>query len=150
MVRSVEVATILPSSRRLSKGTFMPAFSPNSVILYVSDVAASTEFYRSVLGTEPLETFEGFAVFALSDAITLGLQAADQIDPKAEPHIGGSELSLSDVDRETVDQLYAAWTAADVPIALAPTELAFGYTFVATDPDGHRLRVCATDTTGLS
>ena len=44
MVRSVEVATILPSSRRLSKGTFMPAFSPNSVILYVSDVEASTEF----------------------------------------------------------------------------------------------------------
>ncbi len=34
-------------------------------------------------------------------------------------------------------------------MALEPTELAFGYTFVATDPDGHRLRVCATDTTNL-
>ena len=35
------------------------------------------------------------------------------------------------------------------PIALEPTTLDFGYTFVATDPDGHRLRVCATDTSDL-
>ncbi|MFD2840663.1 VOC family protein [Populibacterium corticicola] len=128
----------------------MSTFTPNSVILYVSDVEASTKFYQAVLGAEPLETFEDFTVFALSDTITLGLQTADQIDPKAEPHVGGSELSLSDVSRETVDRLYAAWTATNVQIALEPTELAFGYTFVATDPDGHRLRVCATDTTGLN
>lgn len=128
----------------------MSSFTPNSVILYVSDVEASTKFYRSVLGSDPIETFEGFAVFTLSDTITLGLQAADQIDPKAEPHVGGSELSLSDVDRDTVDRLYAEWKNLNVPMALEPTELDFGYTFVATDPDGHRLRVCATDTTGLA
>ncbi|MFZ2750322.1 MAG: VOC family protein, partial [Propioniciclava sp.] len=60
----------------------MSAFTPNSVILYVSDVEASTEFYRKVLEAEPVETFEGFAVFMLSETVTLGLQAADQIDPK--------------------------------------------------------------------
>ncbi|MFT4043923.1 MAG: hypothetical protein QM673_12250 [Gordonia sp. (in: high G+C Gram-positive bacteria)] len=54
------------------------------------------------------------------------------------------------MDRETVDRLYADWTRAEIPIALEPTELAFGYTFVATGLDGHRLRVCATATTGLS
>lgn len=128
----------------------MSDFRPNSVIFYVSDVEASTEFYRTVLGTDPLETFEGFAVFALSDTITLGLQAADQIDPQADPYIGGSELSLSDVEREAVDRFYAEWTSLGVQIAMDPTELDFGYTFVALDPDGHRLRVCATDTTGLS
>lgn len=105
---------------------------------------------RTILGQEPVETFEGFAVFTLTDTVTLGLQAADQIDPEAEPHVGGSELSLSDVDRATVDRLYTDWTAKNVPMALEPTYLAFGYTFVATDPDGHRLRVCATYTTGLS
>jgi catechol 2,3-dioxygenase-like lactoylglutathione lyase family enzyme len=128
----------------------MPAFTPNSVILYVADVDASAAFYRSVLGADPIETFEGFAVFALSDTVTLGLQARDQIDPPPEAHVGGGELSLSDVDRDTVDRLYAEWTALGVPMALEPTDLDFGYTFVATDPDGHRLRVCATDTTGLS
>lgn len=127
----------------------MTAFTPNSVILYVADVAASTEFYRTILGADPVATFTGFTVFALSDTVTLGLQAADLIAPKAEPCVGGSEFSFSDADRDTVDRLYAEWTARGVPIALEPTELDFGYTFVALDPDGHRLRVCATDTSGL-
>lgn len=32
---------------------------------------------------------------------------------------------------------------------MKPTTLDFGYTFVAIDPDGHRLRVCATDTSNI-
>ena len=110
----------------------MPDFCPNSIILYVADVDLSTAFYSRILGRGPQETFEGFAVFALSRAVTLCLQEAAAIEPAAEPHVGGSELSLS------------------VPMMLEPTELDFGYTFVAVDPDGHRLRVCATDTSGLS
>lgn len=125
-------------------------YAPTSVIFYVADVEASTEFYRSILGTDPLETFEGFAIFLLKGNFTLGLQDAASIDPKAEPHIGGSELSLSDTTREEVDRFYAEWVSRGVPMALEPTELDFGYTFVALDPDGHRLRVCATDTSGLS
>lgn len=128
----------------------MTGFSPNTVILYVADVDASTDFYRKVLGADPLETFEGFAVFGLHDSVALGLQARDLIDPKAQPHVGGTELSLSDVDRDTVDRLYAQWRDLGIQMALEPTELAFGYTFVATDLDGHRLRVCATDTSGLN
>lgn len=128
----------------------MPSFTPNSVILYVKDVDASTEFYKQILGADPVETFEGFAISMLGETMTLGLQAAEWIEPKAEAHVGGSELSLSDVDRETVDCLYNKWTTKGIAMVLEPTELDFGYTFVATDPDGHRLRVCATDTTGLS
>ena len=45
----------------------MTAFVPNSVILYVSDVEASTTFYREVLGHGPIKTYPGFSVFALSD-----------------------------------------------------------------------------------
>ncbi|CAM3149234.1 MULTISPECIES: hypothetical protein [Corynebacterium] len=50
---------------------------------------------------------------------------------------------------DEVDQLYQDWTTLDFPIALEPTTLELGYTFVASDPDGYRLRVCATDTTNL-
>ena len=32
----------------------MTAFVPNSVILYVSDVEASTTFYSQILGHEPI------------------------------------------------------------------------------------------------
>ncbi|RLP10008.1 VOC family protein [Propionibacterium australiense] len=127
----------------------MTVFVPNSIVLYVADIERSAAFYSELLGAGPQETFEGFAVFALAGSMTLCLQAADQIDPAAEAHVGGSELSLSDVDRADVDCLHAEWAARGVPMLLEPTDLVFGYTFVAADPDGHRLRVCATDTSTL-
>ena len=127
----------------------MTAFVPNSVILYVSDVEASTTFYREILGHGPIKTYPGFSVFALSDDVTLGLQAADEIEPAAEPYVGGVELSLSDVEHADVDRLHAQWEMLSIPMVLEPTVLEFGYTFVATDPDGHRLRVCATDTSSF-
>ena len=77
----------------------MTTFVPNSVILYVSDVEASTTFYHRILGHEPIKTYPGFSVFTLSDDMTLGLQAADEIEPAAEPYVGGTELSLSNVKR---------------------------------------------------
>ena len=128
-----------------------PVFTPNSVILYISDVKASTGFYRKILGSGPVETYPGFSVFSLSDGMTLGLQAADQIEPAAEPYIGGGELSLSNVESaDVVDRLYARWKALGISMVLEPTTLEFGYTFVAADPDGHRLRVCATDTSSFN
>ena len=127
----------------------MTTFVPNSVILYVSDVEVSTAFYREILGHGPIKTYPGFSVFTLSDEMTLGLQAADEIEPAAEPYVGGTELSLSNVERADVDRLHAQWKALGIPMVLEPTVLEFGYTFVATDPDGHRLRVCATDTSSF-
>ena len=127
----------------------MTAFVPNSVILYVSDVETSTAFYRGILGHGPIETYPGFSVFKLSDDMTLGLQAADEIEPAAEPYVVGVELSLSDVEHTDVDRLHAQWKMLGIPMVLEPTVLEFGYTFVATDPDGHRLRVCATDTSSF-
>jgi len=128
----------------------MTDFVPNSVILYVSDVEASTAFYRRILDHEPIETYPGFSVFKLSDDMTLGLQAADEIEPVAEPYVGGAELSLSNVEHADVDRLHAQWEMLSIPMVLEPTVLEFGYTFVATDPDGHRLRVCATDTSSFA
>ena len=88
-------------------------------------------------------------MFAISDKVIIGLQASDQIDPAATSTPGSVELSMSYATRDDVDQLYRAWTALGFSIALEPTALEFGYTFVATDPDVHRLRVCATDTSKL-
>ena len=127
----------------------MTAFVPNSIILYVSDVEVSTTFYREILGHGPIKTYPGFSVFKLSDEMTLGLQAADEIEPTAEPYVGGTELSLSNVERADVDRLHAQWKTLGIPMVLEPTVLEFGYTFVAADPDGHRLRVCATDTSNF-
>ncbi|WP_462418837.1 VOC family protein [Kytococcus sp. Marseille-QA3725] len=127
----------------------MVTFAPTSVILYVDDPVASADFYRKALDKDPVETFEGFAVFALTDEVTIGLQVRDGIDPAAAGAPGSVELSMSYATREEVDALHEQWVEAGFTMALEPTTLEFGYTFVATDPDGHRLRVCATDTTGL-
>ncbi|WP_338090072.1 hypothetical protein [Pectobacterium punjabense] len=57
---------------------------------------------------------------------------------------------MSDVTPDDVDTIYQEWKELGVKFALEPINLEFGYTFVAIDPDGHRLRVCATDTSNIS
>ena len=44
---------------------------------------------------------------------------------------------------EEVKRLYAEWKGRGLVFALEPTTLPFGFTFVALDPDGHRIRVIA-------
>jgi hypothetical protein len=44
-----------------------------------------------------------------------------------------------------VDALYAGWSRRGLPVAQQPVEMDFGYTFVALDPDQHRLRVFASN-----
>lgn len=127
----------------------MTPFIPNSLILYVDDIAVSTAFYRKILIQEPVETFEDFSVFSLTESFILGLQAKHTIEPHAPAHYGGFELCLGDISKEAVDMLYAEWKSNDILILMEPAMLDFGYTFVASDPDGHRLRVCATDTTNI-
>ncbi len=125
-------------------------FRPNSIILYVDDVERSTQFYKEIIHNDPIESYEDFSVFALTDTFILGLQSKHAIDPKPQASFGGFELCLSDISAEKVDILYKEWTDKNIPIEMEPTHLDFGYTFVALDPDGHRLRVCATDTTTVS
>ena len=124
-------------------------FKPNSIILYVSDVEKSTRFYTRLLNAEPVEQYSEFSVFALSDDMILGLQAKSGIDPAPQPHIGGTEICMSDISNREVDEIFRKWSELDPKIIMKPAILDFGYTFVATDPDGHRLRVCATDTTNI-
>ena len=121
-------------------------FKPNSIIIYVKNVDISTDFYTKLFAQEPIETYPGFAVFLLKDEFVLGLQQADEITPKAPKHYGGFELSLSDVTKDEVDKIYSEWKKLNLKIELEPQMLDFGYTFVGNDPDGHRLRICATDT----
>ena len=51
-------------------------------------------------------------------------------------------------DADAVRARHAEWTGRGLTIAQPPTELDFGHTFVALDPDGHRLRVFAPSARG--
>jgi predicted lactoylglutathione lyase len=56
---------------------------------------------------------------------------------------GSSELAFAVPDRSVVNDLHADWAGRGLAIAQRPTVMDFGYTFVALDRDGHRLRVLA-------
>jgi catechol 2,3-dioxygenase-like lactoylglutathione lyase family enzyme len=114
---------------------------PNFVLLYVDSPGASATFYTDLLGHAPIEASPTFAMFALSSGVMLGLWSRHTVEPAASAAGGGGELAIAVADTETVHALYADWSGRGLPILQEPTDLDFGRTFVAADPDGHRLRV---------
>lgn len=107
-------------------------------ILLVADPSASGQFYQQLFGLEPVESSPTFVMFALPSGNRLGLWSAQTVQPTPGGSPGASELCVIDQD---VDALYASWLDLGVRFAQAPTDMDFGRTFVALDPDGHRLRV---------
>ncbi len=115
----------------------------NFIILYVDSPLASARFYAGLLGHEPLESSATFAMFALPSGIMLGLWSRHTVEPTAGAAGGGAEIAMTVTDAAAVDAAHADWAARGLAIPQVPTDLDFGRTFVALDPDGHRLRVFA-------
>ena len=116
---------------------------PNYVLLYVNDPPATAVFYTDLLGKSPVEASPTFALFALESGVMLGFWSRHTVEPTALTTGGGNEIGFSVNGNATVDALYDDWKHRGLPILQERTELDFGYTFVALDPDGHRLRVFA-------
>jgi predicted enzyme related to lactoylglutathione lyase len=109
----------------------------NFILLYVDNPTASGAFYADLLGKAPVEASPTFVMFALDSGVMLGLWSRHTVEPEATP-VGGSEIAVT---VEDVDAVYTDWSARGLRIAQEPTDMDFGRTFVALDPDGHRLRV---------
>ena len=115
---------------------------PNFVLLYVNSPADSVAFYAGLLGKPPVEASPTFAMFGLDSGVMLGLWAAHTVQPPATA-AGGAEIAFAVDGMATDNAMHAEWSAKGLKIAQAPTAMDFGFTFVALDPDGHRLRVFA-------
>ena len=115
---------------------------PNFVILYVKSPTDSVAFYADLLDKAPVEASPTFAMFALHSGTMLGLWAAHTVEPPATA-VGGAEIAFAVDGIDTVKSMHARWSAKGLKIAQTPTAMDFGFTFVALDPDGHRLRVFA-------
>jgi hypothetical protein len=120
-------------------------FEPSYILLYVDQPAASAVFYSELLDRQPVESSPTFALFVLSSGVKLGLWSCHTVEPAAGAQPGATELGFPVADAASVDALHAAWRARGLTIVQAPCSLDFGRTFVALDPDGHRLRVFALD-----
>jgi catechol 2,3-dioxygenase-like lactoylglutathione lyase family enzyme len=117
--------------------------NPNFLLLYVADPLQSAAFYADLLGQPPTDVAPTFALFVLSSGLKLGLWLEGDVQPAATAQHGGSELCITVESADRVRATHAAWAEHGLPILQAPTPMDFGHTFVALDPDGHRLRVFA-------
>ena len=119
----------------------MPEFS--FILLYVESPPASAAFYADLLDCEPIEQSPTFAMLPLRDGVMLGLWSRKTVEPKPASAPGASEVAFTVADADAVRAVHADWAKRGLTIAQAPTAMDFGTTFVALDPDGHRLRVFA-------
>lgn len=107
-------------------------------LLFVDSPAVSAEFYSKLFGQAPAELSPTFAMFVSDSGHHLGLWSKHTAEPTPTGAPGSSEIAFTVDD---VDAVFAAWQSYGVSMRTPPHDLDFGRTFVATDPDGHRIRV---------
>jgi len=116
---------------------------PILLALYVSDVAASARFYTDVLTRDPVYLSDNYAQFQLGTESRLGLWRQGDVTPSPCGAGCRSEIDFLVADRSEVEAVHARWQALNVAIVQGPAMLDFGFSVLAHDPDGHRLRVLA-------
>lgn len=115
---------------------------PDTILFYVEDIPRSQAFYTSLLGAEPAIASPGFVLYAAGASPKVALWKRDNAVPAASLTGGGGEINITATSRHEVDDLFSAWTKNKVAFLQTPDDVEFiGYTFVAADPDGHRIRV---------
>lgn len=114
----------------------------NWVLLYVENPRKSAQLYSQLLGAQPAEVSDNFVMYALPSGLMVGLWASHDVQPAANKP-GGIEVSFTEADDAAVRATHAAWKKLGLEIIQPPTNMDFGLTFTAFDPDGHRLRVFA-------
>jgi predicted enzyme related to lactoylglutathione lyase len=118
----------------------------NLAVLYVKDSKASTAFYETLLDRPVAQSSPKFSMLPLGGGAMLGLWQREDVEPRVGSETGGGEIAFTVADADAVRAAHETWKARGAKIAQAPTAMPFGHTFVALDPDGHRLRVFAPTT----
>lgn len=117
-------------------------FEPTTIVLYVDNIAISSKFYQDLLGIKPTEASPTFHTFKLSNGMDLSLKAKHSVELPADDN-GRGELAFTLDNNKKIDALFSDWQEKNINMALPPTYVPYGYTFLALDPDGNRLRVVA-------
>lgn len=124
----------------------MQTLSPRFSIHFVDSPLKSAPFYSRILGMNPVEESPTFVMFTFPSGIHLGLWPCHTASPRPVSLGGGSELCFTLESSAAVDSLYNKWLGEGVFIPEAPVSMekeGIDRSFVAYDPDGHRIRVMA-------
>ncbi|WP_411566236.1 VOC family protein [Pseudomonas orientalis] len=119
--------------------------SPNLFLLYVKDPQKSRVFYECLLDRKAQSAFPSYVSFLLDNGTALGLWSTGAKDFKSGGSGNRSEVAFLVETEVQVESLHQQWTAKGFDIEQSLHHAVFGLTFVALDPDGHRLRVCMPD-----
>ena len=114
---------------------------PHFVLLYVDEPEKSADFYARVLDRQPLDSSPNFVMFELAPGLRLGLWARRNVEPAPRGAADTGELAMAVGSNKEVEELCADRKRKGVTILQEPVAKDFGLTFLAADPDGHRLRV---------
>jgi predicted enzyme related to lactoylglutathione lyase len=114
---------------------------PHFILLYVDEPQVSAEFYARLLDRKPLDSSPNFVMFELSTDLRLGLWARRDVQPASHGKADTGEVAMAVATKQEVEALSADWKRKGATILQEPTAMDFGWTFLVSDPDGHRLRV---------
>lgn len=119
--------------------------TPNLMLLYVKNPQESELFYEKIFKTKAVASFPTYVAFRFANGLTVSLWSmqADNFVSGGKGH--RFELSFMVPNEDQIRTLRNEWKELSVHIEQDLHEAVFGLTFVALDPDGHRIRVCIPD-----
>lgn len=118
---------------------------PNLFILYVKDPLKSAEFYEKIFEVKPVDAFPTWVAFTFDNGLNFALWSLTAKDFKSGGEGHRCEMSFMVKNEDEVRRLCQLWGELGVTIEQDVHKAVFGETFVALDPDGHRIRVCIPD-----
>lgn len=119
--------------------------TPNLLLFYVKNPLESALFYEKIFSTKPIASFPTYVAFSFENGFTFSLWSTQAKDFVSEGAGHRAELSFMVENEQRVRELRNQWGEFGVTIEQDLQEAVFGLTFVALDPDGHRIRVCMPD-----
>jgi hypothetical protein len=118
---------------------------PNLLLFYVKNPLESASFYERIFSIKPIVSFPTYVAFSFDNGFTFSLWSIEAKNFVSDGVGHRCELAFMVKDEKTVRELRKQWGKLDVVIEQDLHEAVFGLTFVALDPDGHRIRVCMPD-----
>ena len=118
---------------------------PNLLLFYVKDPIKSAAFYEKIFNQKPVAAFPTYVAFSFPNGLTFSLWSISAKDFVSSGNGHRSELAFLVPEEKEVRRLRETWGNLGVIIEQDLCVAAFGLTFVALDPDEHRIRVCIPD-----
>ncbi len=112
----------------------------DSVLLYVDSPRRSAELYQKLFGGHLPELSDNFALLIPPSGTPLAFWARHDVNPSPPAGAEGMELMVHLDSDAAVDQTLAEAQALGCRVLQPAVALDFGYTWLVTTPDGHRIR----------